>query len=133
LANILSFSNTLLLTDAVTVEVLASAMPKILDVLRGGAAAGAPGAAGADIGMGGGALSGGSGVGMGNISSAGLSFIGAAGLGSGQQQRAQRFYAAAGVANAAAHPRLAEVLKQHGGERSRCTANHSTHSAPSLI
>jgi hypothetical protein len=114
LANILSFSNTLLLTDAVTVEVLASAMPKILDVLRGGAAAGATGSVGGlDLGIAGS----GGGAGMGNISSAGLSFIGAAGLGSGQQQRAQRFYAAAGVANAAAHPRLAEVLKQHGGQR----------------
>ncbi len=36
-------------------------------------------------------------------------------LRSAQQQRANRFYAAAVIANASAHPRLAEALKKNGG------------------
>jgi hypothetical protein len=32
------------------------------------------------------------------------------------QHRPQRFYAAAAIANASAHPRLAQVLKTNGGE-----------------
>lgn len=68
LANVLSYSDTLLLTDAVNVEFLAAGIPRVLEVLR-----------------------------------------------SNQQNRAQRFYAAAAIANAAAHPRLAEALKINGG------------------
>jgi hypothetical protein len=69
MANILYFSDTLLLSDSVTIETIATGLPSLLEVLR-----------------------------------------------SGQLQRAQRFYAAAAIANATAHPRLAEVLKQHGGK-----------------
>ena len=68
MANILYFSDTLLLSDAVTIETIATGIPSVLEVLR-----------------------------------------------SSQLQRAQRFYAAAAVANATAHPRLAEVLKMNGG------------------
>ncbi len=66
LANILTFSDTLLLTDSPNLEALSSGMPVILESLR--------------------------------IS----------------QQRPQRFYAAAAVANASSHPRLAGILKQNG-------------------
>ncbi len=68
LANLLSFSDTLLLTDGVNVEFLAAGISRVLEVLR-----------------------------------------------TSQQNRAQRFYAAAAIANAAAHPRLAEALKINGG------------------
>ena len=67
IANILSFSDTLLLTETEVVEQLSAGMPAILDALR--------------------------------VS----------------QQRPQRFYASAAVANASAHPRLAAELKQAGG------------------
>ena len=70
IANVLYFSDSLLLSDSVTIESIAAGLPSLLEVLR-----------------------------------------------STQLQRAQRFYAAAAVANASAHPRLAEVLKQHGGKR----------------
>jgi hypothetical protein len=67
LANILAFSDTLLLTDLVVTETLSVAMSQLLDSLR--------------------------------IS----------------QQRPQRFYAAACVANASAHPRFCGILKENGG------------------
>jgi hypothetical protein len=68
LANILSFADSLLLTDSVTSEVIAAGIPRVLEVLRGA-----------------------------------------------QHSRPQRFYAAAAIANAAAHPRLAEAIKLNGG------------------
>lgn len=68
MANIVYFSDTLLLSDSVAIEAIATGLPSILEVLR-----------------------------------------------SAQLQRAQKFYAAAAIANASAHPRLAEVLKQNGG------------------
>ena len=68
LANILSYADTLLLTDSVTSEVIAAGIPRVLEVLRGP-----------------------------------------------QQSRPQRFYAAAAIANAATHPRLAEAIKLNGG------------------
>lgn len=67
LANILVFSDTLLLSDSVSIETLGSSMIPLLESLR-------------------------------------LS-----------QQRPQRFYAAAALANAAAHPRLASLINQNGG------------------
>jgi hypothetical protein len=67
LANILSYADTLLLSDNVVLEALGEGMPTLLDTMRQAA------------------------------------------------QRPQRFYAAAAVANAAAHPRLCGVLNQNGG------------------
>lgn len=67
LANILSYADTLLLSDSVNIEALGAGLPALLEVLRSG------------------------------------------------QQRPHRFYAAAAVANASAHPRLAAILKQNGG------------------
>lgn len=67
LANILSYSDTLLLSDTVIIESLCTGMHVLLDTLRA------------------------------------------------SQQRPQRFYAAAAIANAAAHPRLAGVINQLGG------------------
>lgn len=72
MANILSFSDTMLLTDAPTVESLGVAMAPLMDVLRT------------------------------------------------SQLRPQRFYAAAAIANATAHPRLAEIIKHNGGEELLC-------------
>lgn len=68
LANILSYADTLLLTDVPIVEALKAGIPVLMDALRQ------------------------------------------------SQQRPQRFYAAAGIANASSHPRLASVLTQNGGE-----------------
>lgn len=67
LANILSYSDTLLLTDTMAVEALGIGMVPIMECLRS------------------------------------------------SQQRPQRFYSAAAIANASAHPRLASILKQNGG------------------
>lgn len=67
LANMLAFSDTLLLADTNVVEALGAGMQPLMEVLRT------------------------------------------------SQLRPQRFYAAAAIANASAHPRLAGVLKQHGG------------------
>lgn len=66
LANVLSFADSVLLTDSVNIEVLGAGVPSLLEVLRSG------------------------------------------------QHRPHRFYAAAAVANASAHPRLAAILKQNG-------------------
>ncbi len=68
LANILSYSDTLLLADNPTIEALGVAMPKLVEILRT------------------------------------------------SQQKPQGLYAAAGIANASFHPRLAAILNQHGGE-----------------
>ena len=67
LANILSYADTLLLTDVPIVEALSVGIPVLMDALRQ------------------------------------------------SQQRPQRFYAAAAIANASSHPRLASVLTQNGG------------------
>ena len=67
LANILAFSDTILLTDTVIIESLGAGIPVLMESLRT------------------------------------------------SQQRPERFYAAAAVANASAHPRLADILKSNGG------------------
>jgi len=67
LANILVFSNTLLLADSLVIEALGKGIPVLLEALRA------------------------------------------------SQQRPQRFYAAAAIANAAAHPRLVALLNANGG------------------
>lgn len=68
LANVLSYSDTILLSDKPIVEALGVGMPVLIDALRQA------------------------------------------------QQRPQRFYAAAAVANASCHPNLAGILNQNGGE-----------------
>jgi len=69
LANIFSYSDTLLLTDTVAIEKLCHGLTStILELLRN------------------------------------------------SQNRPQRFYAAAALANASAHPKLASALKQSGGK-----------------
>jgi len=66
-ANILAFSDTLLLSDNINIEALGVGMTPLMEGLRS------------------------------------------------SQQRPHRFYAAAAIANASAHPRLASILKQNGG------------------
>eukprot|EP01038_Epipyxis_sp_PR26KG_P011343 gene11343-15208_t len=67
LANILYFSDTLLLTDTLIIEILGKGMQSLIEVLRT------------------------------------------------SQQKPQKLYAAAAIANASFHPRLAALLNQHGG------------------
>lgn len=67
LSNILSFCDTLLLSDTTSIETLGKAMPILIDSLRS------------------------------------------------SQQKPQRLYAAASIANASYHPRLASILNQNGG------------------
>eukprot|EP01039_Chlorochromonas_danica_P011686 gene11686-13114_t len=67
MSNILSFSDTLLLSDAVRIEHLGVAMPVLVDILKT------------------------------------------------SQQKPHGLYAAASIANASFHPRLAAILNQHGG------------------
>ena len=67
LANILVFSDTLLLADTLVIDALGKGVPVVLEAMRA------------------------------------------------SQQRPQRFYAAAAVANAAAHPRLRALLNANGG------------------
>lgn len=68
LSNMLSYSDTLLLSDNTAIEALGVGMPKLIEILRT------------------------------------------------SQQKPQGLYAAAGVANASYHPRLAALLNQEGGE-----------------
>lgn len=68
LANILSYADTILLSNNVILEVLGAGLPTLLDMVR-----------------------------------------------QVQNQRPQRFYAAAALANSSSHPRLASILNQHGG------------------
>jgi hypothetical protein len=70
IANILSYADSLLLSDTVIVESLGAAMPVLIDIVRQ----------------------------------------------SNTKQRPHRFYAAAGIANAASHPRLASILIDNGGK-----------------
>lgn len=67
LSNILSFSDTLLLSDSTTIETLGTVMPTLVDILKT------------------------------------------------SQQTPHGLYAAAAIANASFHPRLAALLNQHGG------------------
>lgn len=69
LANICSYSDTLLLSDTVVIEAIGSSIPLLIDTLKD----------------------------------------------SQQQQKPQRIYAAASIANASFHPRLAAQINQHGG------------------
>ena len=72
LANILSYADTLLLSDSTAVEALGAGLPALVECVRQSQA----------------------------------------------KRRPQRFYAAAAIANAASHPRLASILLQHGGSTS---------------
>jgi hypothetical protein len=67
LSNILSYSDTLLLTDNTTVEALGAGVPTVVDILRT------------------------------------------------SQQKPQGLYAAACIANASFHPRLASIINERGG------------------
>ena len=67
LANILSYCDTLLLTDVTTIETLGKAMPVLIEALKS------------------------------------------------SQQKPQRLYAAAAIANASFHPRFVALLNQNGG------------------
>ena len=67
LANILYFSDTLLLTDTLIIETLGKGIQSLIEVLRT------------------------------------------------SQQKPQKLYAAAAIANASFHPRLAALLNHHGG------------------
>jgi hypothetical protein len=81
LSNILSYSDSLLLTDNTTVEALGSGMPVVVEILRT------------------------------------------------SQQKPQGLYAAACLANASFHPRLAAIINQNGG---MCTEMYQLIIKPSL-
>jgi hypothetical protein len=79
LANIISYADTILLTDSTIIEALGAGVPTLMDSLRQ------------------------------------------------SHHRPQRFYAAAAVANASSHPRLASLITQNGGLSSHLavTSYHS--------
>ena len=90
---VLAYVDTLLLTDTTQLDALAGTMVSLMDSVRPSAARGSQTGTGAAQGFFGG--------------------------GTGPQ----KFYAIAALANAAAHPRLAEIIKLNGGEHivnSRC-------------
>jgi hypothetical protein len=81
-AQVLSYVDSLLLTDTAQLDILADALPGVMENVR-------PSAAGSRSAGGGGQSSAGTGP--------------------------HKFYAIAALANATAHPRLAEVVKLNGG------------------
>lgn len=93
LANVLSYSDTLLLTDNVLIETLATALPFLMDSLRPFPA----------------------------TSSSSSQYSDSRNQSKRSSQDSTpltgplRFYAIASLANAACHPRLAEVIKVNGG------------------
>jgi hypothetical protein len=95
LANVLSYSDTLLLTDTVLVETLAISLPPIMDSLRPFPS-----------------------------STSSFQYSESSKLQSKRQDSSMnqspsagphRFYAIAALANASCHPRLAEIVKVNGG------------------
>lgn len=97
LANIFSYSDTLLLTDTVLVETLGTALPAIMDSLRPYPQSSSSSSS--------------------NEHTSRHSKYNShdSHTAASTAHGPQRFYAIAALANASAHPRLAEVIKLNGG------------------
>jgi hypothetical protein len=96
LANVLSYSDTLLLTDTVLVETLATSLPLVMDSLR--------------------PFPSGSSQHSDSVSrNQSKRHTSQDSLNQSPSTGPQRFYAIASLANASCHPRLAEVIKVNGG------------------
>jgi hypothetical protein len=122
ISNILSYSDTLLLTDTVLVETIAASLPIIMDSLRSESTSMSSTSSRTKQSS----LSRDSTGNSSNRKSIGSSSNSSSGGGGGanngrstiHQQIVlgpQRFYTIAALANATAHPRLAEVIKVNGG------------------
>jgi SpoU rRNA methylase family enzyme len=99
LANVLSYSDTLLLTDTVLVETLATSLPLIMDSLRPFPSSASSSSQHSD------SLS----------RNQSKRHTSQDSLNQSPSTGPQRFYAIASLANASCHPRLAEVIKVNGG------------------
>ena len=95
LANIFSYSDTLLLTDTVLIETLGSALPAIMDSLRPYPQSSSSSNE--------------------NSSRTSKYHSQDSHTAASTAHGPQRFYAIAALANASSHPRLAEVIKLNGG------------------
>lgn len=106
LANVFSYSDTLLLTDSVLVETLGAALPSIMDSLRPYPQSTSSSSSSSSTST---SLS------QDNSSRHSKYHSQDSHTAASTSHGPQRFYAIAALANASAHPRLAEVIKLNGG------------------